>query len=256
MSCQAFLRATVIPSDGSLRKPLERTGWLERANALECFVNSTLTGLLFLGWSVGTSATQATNVLTSSEKADGWQLLFDGKNLDSWRASDAPGSFSVQDGQIVAHGPRSHLYYVGPINGHDFKNFELKVDVMTFPQANSGVYFHTAWQPAGWPDKGFEVQIDNTHSDPKRTAGLYDVKDNYETVAKDNTWFTLGVRVAGKHVVTSVDGKIIVDYTEPDDWQPPANRSGRRIASGTFALQEHDPGSEIHFRNIKVRVLP
>jgi hypothetical protein len=57
-------------------------------------------------------------------------------------------------------------------------------------------------------------------------------------------------------VVTSVDGKVIVDYTEPDDWKPPAEHPARRIASGTFALQEHDPGSETHFRNIKVRVLP
>jgi hypothetical protein len=219
-------------------------------------MKSTWTGLLLLGWSLGTWAAQASNVLTAGEKGDGWELLFDGKNLDAWRASDAPGSFSVQDGQIVAHGPRSHLYYVGPINGHDFTNFELKVDVLTFPQANSGVYFHTAWQAAGWPDKGIEVQIDNTHSDPKRTASLYDVKDNYATVAKDNTWFTLGVRVEGKHVVTTVDGKTIVDYTEPDDWKPPENRPGRHLASGTIALQEHDPGSEIHFRNIKIRVLP
>jgi hypothetical protein len=43
-------------------------------------------------------------------------------------------------------------------------------------------YFHTHWQPVDWPDKGLEVQVDNSHSDPKRTAGLYDVKDVYEVV--------------------------------------------------------------------------
>jgi hypothetical protein len=197
----------------------------------------------------------ASNVLSSKEKAEGWQLLFDGRSLEGWRASDAPGSFSVRNGQIVVHGPRSHLYYVGSVRDHDFKNFELKVDVMTFPGANSGVYFHTAWQPDGWPAKGFEVQINNTDEDPSRTGGLYNVMDNYAAVARDRVWFTLRILVQGKHVVTAVDDKVIVDYTEPDDVKPPEKNPERRIASGTFALQGHDPASETHFRNVKVRAL-
>ncbi len=198
----------------------------------------------------------APNTVSRAEKAAGWKLLFDGKSIDDWRASDATGTFSVQDGQIVVHGPTSHLYYVGEVEHHDFRNFELQLDVMTFPKANSGVYFHTLWQERGWPEHGYEVQVNNSHSDPKRTAGLYDVLDNYQAVAKDDAWFTLRVRVSGKHVVTSVDGRVVVDFTEPDDWTPPADHSERRIAHGTFALQGHDPGSEAHFRNIKVRLLP
>ncbi len=99
-------------------------------------------------------------------------------------------------------------------------------------------------------------QNGNSESDPKRTAGLYDVKDVYDHVAPDYRWFTMGIRVQGKHVVTTVNGKVIVDWTEPADWVPPEGHPGRRIGSGTFALQGHDPGSETHFRNIKVRVLP
>jgi hypothetical protein len=196
------------------------------------------------------------NTLTPAEVAAGWHLLFDGKSIADWRASDKPGTFSVAGGEIVVKGPRSHLFYEGPLANHDFKNFELSVEVLTKPKANSGVYFHTEWQPEGWPAKGFEVQVNNSHSDPKRTAGLYGIKDVYDQVAKDDVWFTMFVRVEGRHITTSVDGKVIIDYTEPEGWTPPPDFPGRRVAHGTFALQGHDPGSETHFRNLKVRLLP
>lgn len=201
-------------------------------------------------------APQTPNVLTPSEIAAGWELLFDGKSIEDWKASDSPGTFSVRDGEIIVHGPRSHLFYLGPIHQHKFKNFELQADVLTRRGANSGIYFHTTWQPTGWPNDGFEVQVNNSHSDPKRTAALYDVKDNYAAVASDDEWFTMNIRVEGNHVVTRVNGNLIVDYIEAADWSAPKDHPGRRIASGTFALQGHDPASETHFRNIKVRVLP
>lgn len=196
------------------------------------------------------------NTLAPAESAAGWKLLFDGKSFEGWKASDAPGTFSIANGAIVVQGPRSHLFYTGPVANHDFKNFELSIDVLTKPQANSGVYFHTEWQEKGWPFKGYEVQVNNSHSDPSRSAGLWGIKANLETVAKDGEWFTMVIRVEGKHIVTSVNGKVVTDFTEPEPWTPPADLSGRRIAHGTFALQGHDPGSEIHYRNIKVRMLP
>jgi hypothetical protein len=193
----------------------------------------------------------------AAKQADqAWQPLFDGKTLDGWRASEAPGSFSVRDGAIVVRGPRSHLFYVGPVAEHDFRNFELQLDVMTRPGANSGVYFHTAWQEEGWPAKGYEVQVNNSQSDPKRTGGLYAVDDNLQAPAKDDTWFTLRIHVEGNRVRTFVDGKPIIDYTQPEQPERPADMQGRVLSSGTFALQAHDPDSEVHYRNIKVRVLP
>lgn len=185
-----------------------------------------------------------------------WQSLFDGKTLDGWRASEKPGSFSVRDGQIVVRGPRSHLYYVGEVQRHDLRDFELQLEVMTKPGANSGVYFHTAWQQDGWPSKGYEVQVNNSQSDPKRTGGLYGVQDNYQVPAKDDVWFTMRIRVEGNRVRTFVDGKQIVDYTQPEQLQRPQDMKGRVLSSGTFALQAHDPDSEVHYRNIKVRALP
>lgn len=196
------------------------------------------------------------NTLTAEEKAAGWQLLFDGKTLEGWRASDAPGSFSVKDDAIVVRGPRSHLFYVGPVQQGDFRNFEFKADVLTFPKANSGVYFHTRWQAVGWPSLGYEVQVNNSHSDLSRTGGLWGVQDFPKVIASDGGWFTLTVRVEGKHVTTFVGTEKTADYTEESPIVRKKGLEQRYLASGTFALQGHDPESEVHFRNIKVRVLP
>ncbi len=182
--------------------------------------------------------------------------LFDGKTLDGWKVGENAASFSVADGAIVVNGPRAHLYYVGPVANHEFKNFEFKADVMTTPGSNSGLYFHTAYQEGGWPSKGYEVQVNNSHTDPKRTAGLYNVQDNMTPPAKDGEWFTMQIVVKGKHVTTSVNGKTISDYTEPDGVERPADMKARVLSSGTFAIQGHDPKSKVLVKNIMVKPLP
>ncbi len=191
-----------------------------------------------------------------AQQGGGWVSLFDGKTLDGWKVGENAASFKVEDGAIVINGPRAHLYYDGPVANHDFKNFEFKADIMTTPGSNSGIYFHTAYQEGGWPSKGYEVQVNNSHTDPKRTAGLYAVKDNMEAPAKDGEWFTMQIVVQGKHVTTSVNGKTIVDYTEPDNAERPADMKARLISSGTFALQGHDPKSKVFMKNIMVKALP
>lgn len=186
----------------------------------------------------------------------GWISLFDGKSLDGWKASEQPGTFSVEDGAIKVAGPRSHLYYEGPVMNHDFKNFEFKALVMTEPGSNSGIYFHTVYQDKGFPDKGFEVQVNNSHTDWKRTAGLYDIKDTKEVYVKDNVWFTMYIKVQGKHVITKINKTVVTDWTQPDGFVPPEGHPGRIIDHGTFALQGHDPKSVIFFKDIMVRPLP
>ena len=194
--------------------------------------------------------------ITRLHAQDGWVSLFDGKSLDGWKVGENAATFSVQDGAIVVNGPRAHLYYVGPVGNHDFKNFEFKADIMTTPGSNSGIYFHTAYQEGGWPSKGYEVQVNNSHTDPKRTAGLYGIKDNMEAPAKDGEWFTQQITVQGKKVTIKVNGKTTVEYTEPEGVQRPADMAGRKLGSGTFALQGHDPKSKVFFKNIMVKVLP
>ena len=182
-----------------------------------------------------------------------WISLFDGESLNGWRASENKETFSVKDGMIVVDGPRSHLFYVGDVEGHSFKNFEFKADVMTKPGANSGMYFHTEYQEEGWPSKGYEVQVNNSSGDWRRTSSLYAVEDVREAPAKDDEWFTQKIIVRDKRVVILVNGKVQVDYTEPEDPERPDNMSGRLIDKGTFALQGHDPESVIYYKNIMVR---
>jgi hypothetical protein len=189
--------------------------------------------------------------------ADGWISLFNGKDLSGWKASENPDSFKVVDGEIVIKGPRGHLFYAGGIEGADFKNFDWQCEVLTKPLANSGMYFHTEYQEEGWPAKGYEVQLNNSHADPKKTGGLYGVADVMnDAPAKDGEWFTQQVTVEGKHIVVRVNGKVTTDYTEPDNVERPADFAGRLISHGTIALQAHDPGSEVHVRKIMIKPLP
>jgi len=184
--------------------------------------------------------------------------LFDGKSLEGWKISEEnPGSFTVEDGAIKAAGPRAHLFYNGPVENHNFKNFHFKARVMCRPNANSGLYFHTTYQKAGWPGKGYECQINNTHKDRKKTGGLYaiaDVMDN--SPAKDNTWFDYDIIVRGKRIVLKINGEQTVDYTEPDNPQRPGGMKDRLLDSGTFAIQAHDPNSVVYIKDIRVKPLP
>jgi hypothetical protein len=185
---------------------------------------------------------------------EGWISLFDGKTLNGWKASEKPGTFSVDDGKIKVHGKRSHLYYVGPVGDHDFNNFELVIDAMTTKGSNSGVYVHTEFQQDGWPKKGYETQINSTHSDWKKTSSIYDVVNIKDSPSEDNKWFTQHITVKGKHIVIKTDGKTIVDYVEPEFWRADG-LPGRRLSHGTICLQGHDPKSVIYYKNIYIKEL-
>jgi hypothetical protein len=187
---------------------------------------------------------------------DGWVSLFDGKSLTGWKVGENANTFSVENGTIVAHGPTAHLFYEGEVHQHNFKNFEFKADVMTTPGSNSGIYFHTEYQETSWPKKGYEVQVNNSHTDWRRTGSLYAVQDVKEVYVKDNEWFTEYFKVEGKHVIVKINDKTVVDYTEPGNVKRDAGSEGRLISNGTFALQGHDPNSKVFFKNIMVKVLP
>src|SRR5690625_7509603 len=84
---------------------------------------------------------------------------------------------------------------------HDFKNFEFLVDIKTEPGANSGVYFHTTFQEVGYPDDGFEVQVNNSSGDWKRTGSLYDIVDFRETHVDYNKRYTMYMKYEGNIVL-------------------------------------------------------
>ena len=184
---------------------------------------------------------------------EGFTRLDDGKSFKGWKINESEDSWAIEEGAFRARGPRSHLFYVG--DDKPFVNFELRVDVMTRKNSNGGIYFHTKFQETGWPKYGFEAQVNNTYErDPKKTGSLYAVKNVLDAPAKDDEWFTETVIVKGRHIVIKVNDKVVMDYTEPEDAKAGKDFT-RKLDKGTFALQAHDPGSTVYFRNIRVKRL-
>lgn len=183
-----------------------------------------------------------------------WVEMFDGKSLKGWKVNENPDSWQVKDGMLVCKGPRAHLFYTG--SDRPFENFHFKAEVKTTKGSNSGIYFHTKYQETGWPKFGYECQVNITHKDPKKSSGLYSIKDVSNPPAKDDEWYTQEIIVTGKRIQMKIDGKTLVDYTEPEGKAAFSKDFERRLGKGTFALQAHDPDSLVYFRNLQVKRLP
>jgi len=191
--------------------------------------------------------------LAAGEVEPGFTSLCDGTTFNGWKpAEEHKGTWKIEDGAFVAHGDRCHLFYVG--DPKPFRNFDLKVDVMTEPGSNGGVYFHTKYQAEGWPKAGFESQVNNTHSDPIKTSSLYGLVNIFQSPARDNEWWTQEIIVKGRSVTVLVDGKKVFEYNEPPGAQPGGDFF-RKLGEGTFALQGHDPKSVVRYKNIRVKRL-
>ena len=184
----------------------------------------------------------------------GWTQLFNGKDFTGWKVSN-PESFKIENGAIVANGSPGHAYYDGEFRNHTFRNFELKVDVMTRANSNGGIYILTEYLEKGWPAKGFEVQVNNTYKDPIKTGSLYQVVNITDPPAKDDEWFTEHIIVKGDTITVKVNDKQLVEWTQPADWQGVRGTPGRKLGPGTIALQAHDPGSTVYYKNIRIKPL-
>lgn len=191
-----------------------------------------------------------------------WISLFNGKNLDGWEAMEHPESFRVVDSAIVCHGDRAHLFYTGGPEKGIYKNFELKAMVMTMPGSNSGIFIHSKKQEQGWPLKGYEVQVNNSHQgsgdyvELKKTGSLYGIRNVYYPTVDDNEWFEMRVKVVENQVEIYVDGKQVVNYIQPDQPDRARNDQYKVLDRGCFALQAHDPNSTVYFKDIQLKVLP
>lgn len=214
---------------------------------------------------------------------EGFLSLFDGKTFNGWKVGDGAELFQIRDGMIVmecpeTHRTAAHIFYDGDVAHHEFKNFDLKIDVLTFPKANSGIFFHTKYVESGRLDYGIECQIDNSHSDWRRTGSLWAIKNlswgpetppknNKEEVitlpkapVTDNAWFTQEIICQNGSVVVKLDGKTVLEYKLPDadrEHMLPTKRTWP--LRGTFALQGHPPMpgqmSKVYFKNIRVKIL-
>ena len=194
----------------------------------------------------------------SSAQTGEWVELINGKDFTGWKASENANTWTVIDGMFQCDGKRSHLWYEGEHLKDGFKNFELEVQVKTFKLANSGIYFHTEYQETYCPNKGFVIQVNNTHIgeneyiELKRMASLYGIRNLYKSTFKDNQWITIKARVELNRVQIWCDGIKTVDYIQPDT----TGKEVKRLGKGSFCLQGHDVLSKAQFRSFKVRRLP
>jgi hypothetical protein len=180
---------------------------------------------------------------TADEKKDeaGFVQLFNGKDLTGWKTHPADkAKWAVEDGLLVGRGPKGHLFS----ERDDYENFIYRVEAMINDHGNSGQYFRTKFGPS-FP-KGYEAQINSTHSDPVRTGSLYNFRKVLEQLHKPDEWFTQEVTAIGNHIVIKVNGKTTVDFVDPKN----------TYTKGHFALQQHDPGTVVKFRKIEVKELP
>ncbi|MEX0881990.1 MAG: DUF1080 domain-containing protein [Cyclobacteriaceae bacterium] len=187
---------------------------------------------------------------------EGWIKLFDGETLDGWKISENPDSFSIEDGVIKIDGPRAHLFYMGPVKNHDFNNFEFQAKVKTMPNANSGIFIHTEFQENGWPEKGYEIQVNQSHGDWRKTGSVYSFKDVKETHVEDGEWYTQHIIVKDNKVTVKINDKVINEFVESQDRGEAIGDSTKKLSSGTIALQAHDPKSVIYYKDIKIKPLP
>lgn len=186
--------------------------------------------------------------------------LFDGKTLAGWKANTAPESFTVADGAI-------RVQAVGPTSSHlfttdTFTNFELEATCRAEPNANSGIFVHTEMTPRPgaklYLAKGYEIQLNSSAKEKKKTGSLYEVADLDRSPVDETKWFRVRIVVNGKHITVSLDGKQVVDYTEPDHVVRSPARVGRKFSprGGQIALQAHDPESVWYFKDVRVKRLP
>ena len=171
---------------------------------------------------------------------DCWISMFDGKTLDGWKTADNPESWKVVDGMLVGDGPRSHLFWMV----RECDNCEFRAEVKLNHLGNSGMFFRSAFGP-GFP-KGYEAQVENTSSDPQKTGTLYGLARITAQLIQDDTWWTEHIIANGNHIIITVNDKVVVDYIDMKN----------TYTKGYLALQQHNAGSVVQFRNVMMRHLP
>jgi len=180
-----------------------------------------------------------TSCAVAADDKDGWISMFDGKTLKGWTANQNPESWTVRDGAITGDGEASHLFWIMK----ECDNCEFKAECKISAGGNSGMYFRTAMGP-GFP-KGYEAQVNSSHTDPVRTGSLYGFVKILEQLIPPDVWGTQHIIADGNHIIIKVNDKVTVDYVEATN----------KYTKGFFALQQHNKGSVVQFRNLMYKPL-
>lgn len=176
--------------------------------------------------------------------------------MASWtEAGKQSATFTFADGELQVSGGPGQLESTG-----QFADFVLQSDIrVSQPELNSGIFFRNI---PGQILQGYESQIHNGFMNGDRetaqdsgTGAIFRRVKARRVVANDMAWFTKTIVANGAHFAVWVNGYQVTDWT--DEREPKDNpREGQRLAAGTFALQAHDPTTDLQFRNFKAAELP
>ncbi|HEX9793472.1 MAG TPA: DUF1080 domain-containing protein [Planctomycetota bacterium] len=172
-----------------------------------------------------------------------WTDLWDGGPLDGWQMA-GPGGFEIEDGAIRAHGGMGLLWYAP----RTFGDFELQLEWMAEgADDNSGVFVRfpdPGVDPWVAVNEGYEMQICDTADAKHRTGSVYDFQDASAVPTNPaGEWNRYTIRVVGQVYTLYVNGMHVNTFV------------GERGIRGHVGLQNHDDGSPVRFRAIRVREL-
>lgn len=226
----------------------------------------------------GEKAPAQANTLSEAEKAAGWRLLWDGKTSDGWRSARSQefpkGGWEIKDGMLIINqaGGAESAAAGDIITREKFSDFELLVDFMITPGANSGIKIFVDADLNKGPGSSigpeFQILDDERHPDAKmgrdgnRTIGsLYDMitapKD--KKVMPVGEWNQAHILSRGKHITFWLNGQKTVDIERGSpEWRELVAKSKYskwpnfgELAEGHILLQDH--GNHVSYRNIKIR---
>jgi hypothetical protein len=195
----------------------------------------------------------AQNELTSQEKKDGFQLLFDGKTLDNWqiikrRPNDS--TWTVESGILSYQKGESWL-----ATKDTYYDFLLRLEYRTAEKTDSGIFVNAG--AAGNPGAtGVEINLisDNGKpASPRSSGALWDIAAPAENMNKpDGEWNTIEVSVHDRHLTTTWNGKPGLDVNLDDPQYP---KLAGRGAYGHIGLQAHAFGEPAAFRNVRIKII-
>jgi hypothetical protein len=214
------------------------------------------------------------NQLTSQEKEDGWQLLFDGTSLEGWHLynrGEVPSAWTVQDGELYCQPIFDTTAHGDLVSDQAFKNYELAFEWKISEGGNSGVFINVLERediPTTW-SSGPEYQLlDKAHPDyemspAKRPGTLFNFYPPINPVEPKpaGEWNQSRIKQIDGKVEFYLNGVLTAqeDFNS-DHWKESVANSGFKTfpefgkhVQGHIALQDWSKG--ISFRNVKIKTL-